>query len=327
MICLLIVILLTSIGLIIYTTYEVEEVASTSNSKLWMSTTEVYKLGDWVNELDLYTNEVCIEKLSKEDFEKLLGSKVTVYMEKASCTGIFEKKRVRKITNSFTPHNHDGAELDFFWISNTNFSFNFNVTSVPDSGNLTVYITDSNDRRQCHDDHPPSHGIKLVFPFSDHNSVFINCTYENDTTLCESAQVVINETKHYYTCMFFSHPYPSAHAYYNMYIHEVIYEASHSHRQLCHLNESHCCYAFKNILKEVDDPTCVLITTEAKGNHNIAKDMPVALTIATNKNLQGILYSFCAFCIVVAILILVVCVFLYTCYRKEHPGHCCRFNL
>ena len=293
-----------------------------------MSTTEVYKLRDWVNGLSIYTHQVCIKQMSKMDYDSLSRRGITIYMGKTSCADISEKSNKRIIKNSFTPNHLTPAQLDFFWISGTNFSFRFNFTSVADSGNLTVYLTDDYDeRRECHDNYRPSGSKKIVFPFSDFNSSSVNCTHENGTVICESAQISINETKHYYICMIFSHPRPGARAYYDMYIHEVTYEASHSHHQLCHLNESHCCYTYHNILKEAGNPTCVLITTEVEGSENVAKDMPVPLKIATDKNLEGILYSFLAFCVLLIILLLIVCVFMYTCYRKNHPGHCCQFNL
>ena len=309
----------------IYTSVEANDVVSKANHKLWMSTTEVYNLRDWVKGLGLYTNHVCIEQMSEVNFEKLLKMNVTVYMEKTSCTDISEKKQMRTIDNSFTQQNYANAKLDFFWISGTNFSFHFNFTSVPDSGDVTVYLTtDDDQRRQCYDNNRPSDGIELVFPFSDHNNSFVNCTQKNGTTICESAQVVINETKHYYMCMFFSNNLPDAHADYVLRIHEVIYEASHLHRQLCHLNESHCCYDYGDIFKEAHNPTCMLITTTALGSDNIAKGMPVPLVIATDKNLEGILYPLGIVFSMIVILILFLCMFLYIWHRKEHPGHCCQ---
>ena len=318
--------LLLSFILVVYTSIEVDD---NSDHNITLSTSEAFSLTEWANySMNLYSKQVCIERLKKNELNELTEKRVTVHMEKRECYPDRNKIINRMIKNVFESTSSQNARLDFFWIKDTKLQFFIDITSDAIPGEeLTAYILDAE-----------GHGLKIecdtfynnsnrqyVFPFSGSSShVNVTCSLENNTSKCYSTPYAISKTRRYYVCMRFSAANIKANVSYSIHINETTYDLTNSFSKPCPLNMSDCCLSYRNILVEIFNPTCVFIKNEAVGHHNQAKELPFPLTIATESKWDGTLYSgilgAASLLFSMTIIFCRVCCYLY---RRTHPDEYC----
>ena len=326
----------TALGLMIYCLVEIEQ-TNISDHKVLLSTSEVYSLSAIErrrsNNFSLFTHRVCIEMIDSTEFDY---ENVKISLEKQRCAHVSTKELMRIVNYSLQSSDEVNMILEFYWIRNTNFSFNINLTtseSLPETGNLTIYLLDDlNQLSKCNSGERLSDPLPmLVFSYSA-NSPNVNCTHVNDNLLnCETSQVVVNTTGRYYMCMVFSTgpQFPlTIHADYKLEINEVRYDVSDLKPSTCRLNESNCCSSpYGNLLKEAANPSCVFIRTESFGNDISAVPLSQSFKIFTQKKWDGLLYSIYLFLILLVFPTFALGLYCYTQYRKRHPGYCCQVGV
>ena len=318
----------TALGLMIYCLVEIEQ-TSISDHKVLSSTSEVYSLSAIErrrsNNLSLFTHRVCIEMIDSTKFDY---ENVKISLEKQRCADVSTEQITRTITSSVTS---SGEVLEFYWIQNTNFSFNLNISDPGESTILYLHLFDDPDLSvECESgNHFPS-TFELVFPYSTNSSSSkVNCTRVNDNlSICESSQVVVNTTGRYYMCMVFSkEPQPPTSVSYKLVVNEVRYDVNDPEPTMCRLNETNCCSTYGDLLHEAANPSCVFIRTESLEGDKKAKPLPPPFKIFTRKKWDGVLYSLYLIIILSVFPVIGVSLCCYTRYRKHHPGYCCRINV
>ena len=316
-----------ALGLMIYCFVEIEK-TNISDHKVLLSTSEVYSLSAIEhrrsNKFSLFIHRVCIEGIDTNNFESAIIS-----LEKQRCAHVSTEQITRTITSSVISSS-SGEVLEFYWIQNTNFTFNLNI-SDPEIGEFTIYLDLLDDLLfECKSDYLPSRStFELVFPYSTNSSSSkVNCTHVNDNlSICESSQVVVNTTGRYYMCMVFSkESQPQTSVSYKLVVNEVRYDVSDPKPNMCRLNESNCCSTYGDLLQEAANPSCVFIRTESFGND--IRAIPLSqFKIFTQKKWDGLLYSIYLFLILLVFPAIALGLFCYTQYRKRHPGYCCQIGV
>ena len=186
------------------------------------------------NNLSLFTHEACIEMIDTNNFESAIIS-----LEKQHCAHVSTEQITRTITSSVISSS-SGEVLEFYWIQNTNFTFNLNI-SDPEIGEFTIHLDLLDDPDllfECESGNyfPSRSTFELVFPYSTNSSSSkVNCTRVNDNlSICESSQVVVNTTGRYYMCMVFSkEPQPPTSVSYKLVVNEVRYDVSDPKPNMC----------------------------------------------------------------------------------------------
>ena len=323
--------MVTALGLIFYC---VAEVIQTNKSGLtvWMSTSEVYSLNatESYNKMSLYTSQVCIDQIDRN------LEHINVFLESGSCSDVLSAPKMRVIQHSFS-FMEEARNLNFYWLKGTTFSFNLNITSPSlELGNFTIYVFhydryDPSD--ECANGVPPDR-VAAMFTFFYPENIHtynITCTRDSttDVSTCSTSQIVINETGRYLMCII-SNFATSVLIDYELHINEFRYvNTSKFVSETCHLDEgTNCCMSFKDILKEVRNPTCMLIRTTVTGESDNAYSLPRRFHIMTQQKWDSVEYLVYLFIVPTVVFVSVVSLCSYTCYRKRHPeGYCLKLSV
>lgn len=147
----LLALMVAALVLMLYCVSEIIMTNTTSNIR--MSKSEVYRVNERYHNMSFYTSNVCIEE-ADESLEN-----VNVYLQHGSCSDVSTTIKSRTIEHSFSDI-MEAEKLAFYWIKNTNFSFNVTVFSHQEPGNFTIYVfkhnyDDASD--DCTDNDPPQY--------------------------------------------------------------------------------------------------------------------------------------------------------------------------
>ena len=321
--------MVAALALMAYCLNEVVQIKETNHVR--MSTSEVYRVNSIqpYQNMSYYTDKVCINQ-----FDDSLGN-VKVYLEHGSCSDISTTTKVRKIEHSFLSV-EKAEKLTFYWIKNTNFSFDVTIFSHQQPGNFTIYVfkhnyEDASD--DCTDDEPPRQiysKLEFFYPGDENlNNSLVNCTRgEFGDTTCFSSEIVVNSSSRYHTCIIWENP-NFINVSYILNINEIRYTNTSKFDSIyCndYLKEGSCCSSFGNIIQEASNPTCMLIKT-TNGDNDNAYVLP-DLMIETPRKWDGVTYPLYLFIILAAVFVPTVSLCCYTCYRKRHPqGYCLKLSV
>lgn len=206
MMSVLLILLVIALALMIFCGIQVSKTNEPAHNNVWLSMSEVYKLNalrqNHDNNMALYTSKVCIKQIDKS------LENTTLYLERGRCSDISTTVKERTIKHSFSPSSRV-RNLDFFWIKNTTFYFNLNITTSETSeNNFTIYVfkydNGDNASEYCLSNEPPDQPtVTFVFPYpanTTNTAYNINCSHSNLTTVCTSEQIRINRTGRYGVC-------------------------------------------------------------------------------------------------------------------------------
>ena len=324
--------LLACIGLVIYTGVMVHEVNSAINSDVWLSTTENFSLSDLTQgQLNWYTREICIKKLTPEDFDSFANDQVAISLIKKPCREVAIENTEREVVKNSIPYH--GSKLSFFWFKGTKviFKVTMNKTSNLTDSYFRVYIIHTdNEWIQCQR-HTLHKKQSYQFNFNGESTNNVKCDEENLGFTCVSSKIYeIKSTQRYHVCIQFPAEGSTGH---DMTFHVLTngmgYHSGLCDGKMCHLNQTDCCISYDTFLNEMYVPTCAFIQSATPNSEYESNEMQVFLTITSTKRWDAVVYSAILGVVVLALLGLsIACVSGKIRYQKTHPNqHCMEIKI
>ena len=313
-----------------YTTDKVHKVNSEEWS-VWVSNTEALRISDITNkELRWYSGDVCIEKVSTNDYQK----QVEVSLVRITCSEVKKRRVYENITKEFT---HGSThQLSFFWTADTEILLQMRIGLIPNITTtrwLNVYVIKTTDqRRECVARNMPIGYLhRWQFNYNGTSSENTNCTSDDNITAeCSSPLYGIDKTDRYLVCMFSSLYGESWHHHvvtYTLQINGSVYDLSDTapyENKECRLDQSQCCNNYGSVFQEMYEPTCVFIHNTAPSSSLEANELSFPMKVKPHSKWDAVVACWLlAFVFALCLVLSIVCIVGRVKYHKAHPDRYC----